>query len=227
MLKLYTGKTKDLFDNGDGTYTLKLKDDATGKDGVFDPGENQVGLSIEGLGRESLRLTKYYYELLAAQGVPTHLLDCDIEAVTMRVRPATVFGKGLEFVCRRRATGSFLKRYGAYASQGQELGYLVEVTLKDDDRKDPPITQDALAALGIMSAEEFNTCKVYTQQICKAIAEDLACKGLDLYDMKVEFARTTDGEIMLMDEISAGCMRVYKDSKWVQPMDLTAMILGA
>ena len=225
MTKLYTGKTKDVYDNGDGSYTLKLKDDATGKDGVFDPGENQVGLSIEGLGRESLRLTKYYYDMLAAQGVPTHLLDCDIEAVTMRVRPATVFGKGLEFVCRAKATGSFLKRYGAYAAQGQDLGHLVEVTLKDDDRKDPPIAQDALVALGIMTAEEFNTCKAYTQQISKAIAEDLACKGLELYDMKVEFARAADGEIMLMDEISAGCMRVYKDGEWVQPMDLTAMIL--
>lgn len=226
MKKLYTGKTKDVFDNGDGSYTLKFKDDATGKDGVFDPGENQVGLSIEGLGRESLRLTKYIYELLEARGVPTQLLSCDLEAATMRVRPATMFGKGLEFVCRRKATGSFLKRYGAYAAQGQELGCLVEVTLKDDDRADPPITQDALVALGIMFADDFNNCKELTQTICKIIAEDLACKGLDLYDMKVEFARTNNGEIMLIDEISAGSMRVYKGDAWVQPMDLTAMILG-
>ncbi|MCL2195532.1 MAG: phosphoribosylaminoimidazolesuccinocarboxamide synthase [Oscillospiraceae bacterium] len=226
MKKLYTGKTKDLFDNGDGSYTLKLKDDATGKDGVFDPGENQVGLSIEGLGRESLRLTKYTYELLAAQGVPTHLLDCDIDAVTMRVRPGSVFGKGLEFVCRARATGSFLKRYGAYAVQGQDLGYLVEVTLKDDDRADPPITEDALAALGLLTAEEFATCKALTQQICKAITADLACKGLDLYDMKVEFGRAADGEIMLIDEISAGCMRVYRGDELISPMDLGALILG-
>jgi len=226
MTKLYTGKTKDVYDNGDGSYTLKLKDDATGKDGVFDPGENQVGLSIEGLGRESLRLTKYTYDMLAAQGVPTHLLNCDIDAVTMRVRPGTVFGKGLEFVCRAKATGSFLKRYGAYAAQGQALGFLVEVTLKDDDRADPPITEDALIALDIMSAEDYNTCKTYTQQICKAIAEDLARKDLTLYDMKVEFGRAANGEIMLIDEISAGSMRVYKGDEWVQPMDLTAMILG-
>ncbi|MCL2532150.1 MAG: phosphoribosylaminoimidazolesuccinocarboxamide synthase [Oscillospiraceae bacterium] len=226
MKKIYTGKTKDVFDNGDGSYTLKFKDDATGKDGVFDPGENQVGLSIEGLGRESLRLTKYIYELLEAQGVPTQLLDCDLDAATMRVRPAAIFGCGIEFVCRCKATGSFLKRYGAYAQQGQDLGYLVEVTLKDDDRKDPPITKDSLVVLGIMSAADFDICKALTQQICKILAENLACKGLDLYDMKVEFARTTNGDIMLIDEISAGSMRVYKDDQWVQPMDLTAMILG-
>jgi len=226
MKLLYTGKTKDVFDNGDGSYTLKLKDDATGKDGVFDPGENQVGLSIEGLGRESLRLTKYYYELLSAQGVPTHLLDCDIDAVTMRVRPATVFGQGLEFVCRRLATGSFIKRFGAYASHGQVLDNLVEVTLKDDDRLDPPITKDALVALNLMTDAQFETCKALTKKIANVLADDLQRKGLELYDMKFEFGQADNGEIMLIDEISGGCMRVYQGDKIIEPMALTKLILG-
>ena len=48
MRKVYTGKTKDVFALEDGNYLLKFKDDCTGKDGVFDPGENSVGLTIEG-----------------------------------------------------------------------------------------------------------------------------------------------------------------------------------
>ncbi|MCL2038225.1 phosphoribosylaminoimidazolesuccinocarboxamide synthase, partial [Candidatus Saccharibacteria bacterium] len=60
MKLIYSGKTKDVFENDDGQYVLKLKDDATGKDGVFDPGENSVALSIEGLGRGSLKLSKYF-----------------------------------------------------------------------------------------------------------------------------------------------------------------------
>jgi len=223
---IYKGKTKDLFDNGDGSYTLKVKDDATGKDGVFDPGENQVGLSIEGLGRASLRITKYFYEMLAAQGVPTHLISCDIDEVTMRVRPAKYFGNGLEFVCRVTAGGSFIRRYGAYATPGQNLGYLVEVTLKDDERKDPPITKDALAVLGIMNEEEFETCKALTKKIAQILQQDLAQKGLVLADMKFEFGRASCGEILLMDEISAGCMRVFKNGEIVEPMQLTKLILG-
>jgi len=223
---VYTGKTKDVFENPDGSYTLKLKDDATGKDGVFDPGENAVGLSIEGLGRESLRLTKYYFDKLTAAGIPNHLLDCDIDAVTMRVKPAAVFGKGLEFICRRVADGSFVRRYGAYVKSGADLNYFVEATLKDDERGDPPVTQEALALLGILSAEDYETCRKRTRQITKLVAADLAAKGVELHDIKFEFGRDQSGEIMLIDEISGGCMRAYKDGVAVAPMALTKYILA-
>ena len=224
MKLIYTGKTKDVYENPDGTYTLALKDDATGKDGVFDPGENTVGLTIKGLGRESLRLTKYYFEKLIANRIPTHYIDCDLDQVTMRVRPAEMFGKGLEFVCRVYADGSFIRRYGAYANKGDFLDYLVEVTLKDDDRADPPITKDALVTLGILTAEEYETCKTYTQAITKQIAADLAEKGLTLHDIKFEFGKNGE-EIFLIDEISGGCMRAYKGGTAIAPMELTKLIL--
>ena len=57
MRKVYTGKTKDVFALEDGNYLLKFKDDCTGKDGVFDPGENSVGLTIEGVGDVNLRMS--------------------------------------------------------------------------------------------------------------------------------------------------------------------------
>jgi len=222
---LYTGKTKDVYDKGDGTYILALKDDATGKDGVFDPGENAVALSIEGLGRASLALTRYFFERLAGANIPTHYIDSDLDAVTMQVRPATVFGQGLEFVCRVAADGSFVRRYGAYVKPGVPLDFLVEVTLKDDAREDPLITKDALVTLGILSAEEYETCKAYTQKITKLIADVLAAKGLSLHDIKFEFGKCDD-EILLIDEISGGCMRVSKDGQAVSPMDLAKLILA-
>jgi len=220
----FSGKTKDVFENPDGSYTLKLKDDATGKDGVFDPGENAVGLTIQGLGRESLKITRYYFDLLAEAGIPTHFLDCDMEEVSMRVRPAEVFGRGVEFICRRRADGSFIRRYGAYIDPGAPLDYLVEVTLKDDARADPPITKDALLELGILSEVAYETCKALTREITRLIAADLSKKGLELHDIKFEFGRSGD-EILLIDEISGGCMRAYKDGVPVAPMELTKFIL--
>ena len=223
---IYEGKTKNVFSNPDGTYTLKLKDDATGKDGVFDPGENAVGLSIEGLGRESLKLTKYFFDKIISEGIPTHFLGCDIDAVTMDVKPANVFGKGVEFICRKSAGGSFVKRYGAYAETGQDLDYLVEVTLKDDNRGDPLITKDSLVRLGIMTKDEFKICKKMTKQITKIIFDDLLTKGLVLQDLKFEFGKSADGEIMLIDEISAGCMRVLRGNEIVPPMELGQLVLG-
>ena len=221
---IYVGKTKDVYDNQDGTYTLKLKDDATGKDGVFDPGENSVGLQIEGIGRESLRVSKYYFEKLKDSGIPTHYVDSDLEEVTMKVKPVTPFGEGVEFICRCKADGSFLRRYGGYATFGLDLDYFVEVTLKDDERQDPPINKDALVRLKIMTEVEYETCKNLTVQATKLIEEDLNEKGLTLFDLKFEFG-LYNGEVLLIDEISAGCMRVYKDGVKVPPLELGKYIL--
>ena len=59
MKLVYTGKTKNVFALENGNYLLKFKDDCTGKDGVFDPGENAVGLTIEGVGDVNLRMSIY------------------------------------------------------------------------------------------------------------------------------------------------------------------------
>lgn len=225
MELVYQGKTKDVYNNGDGTLTLKLKDDATGKDGVFDPGENTVGLTIDGLGRESLRVSEYYFKLLEKKGIPTHFIACDVEKATMRVKPARAFGKGLEFVCRVRADGSFVKRYGAYVKHGENLDFLVEVTIKDDGRGDPPLTEDTLTTLGIMTPEDFALCRKLTKEAAAIINENLAAKDLLLADIKFEFGKSGD-KILLMDEISAGCMRVYKNDKIVEPMNLGIFILN-
>ncbi|MCL2223430.1 MAG: phosphoribosylaminoimidazolesuccinocarboxamide synthase [Defluviitaleaceae bacterium] len=224
MKLIYQGKTKDVYDKGEGILTLKLKDDATGKDGVFDPGENTVGLSIDGLGRESLRLTAHYFELLTKAGVPNHYVSSDIEEATMDVRAATTFGKGLEFICRVYADGSFLRRYGEYINDNEYLNYFVETTLKDDARQDPPITKDALDILDIMPPHEYETCKFLSRKIAMLISDDLKKHGLELHDIKFEFAKCGN-EILLIDEISAGCMRVYKDGKIVPPMDIGKLVL--
>ena len=105
MKKIYTGKTKDVFELENGNVLLKFKDDCTGKDGVFDPGENTVGLTIEGIGRENLKTSIYYFELLKQAGIKTHYVSANIEESTMEVLPGKVFGHGLEVICRLVATG--------------------------------------------------------------------------------------------------------------------------
>ena len=226
MKKLYEGKTKDVYELENGNVLLKFKDDCTGKDGVFDPGENTVGLTIEGIGRANLETSILFFELLKDAGIKTHYVGADLDNATMEVLPAKVFGKGLEVICRLKATGSFIRRYGAYIEDGAALeGGYVETTLKDDAKGDPLITSEGLAALGIMSQEMFNDMKAQTLKITKLVADKLAEKNLDLYDIKFEFGYN-NGEVILIDEIASGNMRVYKDGKIVEPMELTKIILG-
>ena len=226
MEKIYVGKTKDVYKLENGNVMLKFKDDCTGKDGVFDPGENTVGLTIEGIGKANLETSIHFFEILKEAGIKTHYVNADLENATMEVLPATVFGKGLEVICRLVATGSFIRRYGDYMEDGTPLpGGYVETTLKDDDRGDPLITNDALAALGIMNLDMYESMKAQTLKITQIVAEDLKKKGLDLYDIKFEFGYNND-EVILIDEIASGNMRVYKDGKIVDPVDLTNIILG-
>lgn len=227
MRLIYKGKTKDVYDLEDGNCLLQFKDDVTGEDGVFDPGANTVGLSIDGIGKASLRLTKFFFEKLNKKEIPTHYIDANIDNNTMTVLPAKMFGKGVEVICRYRAVGSFLKRYGMYASEGQPLDAYVEVTLKDDNRQDPLITADALEILDIMTKEEYKVLKDLTKKVGKVVKDELEEKGLELYDIKFEFGRVgKDNHIALIDEISGGNMRVYKDGKYVDPLNLEKLMLS-
>ena len=226
MKKLYTGKTKDVYELENGNVLLKFKDDCTGKDGVFDPGENTVGLTIDGIGKENLKTSIYYFELLKQAGIKTHYVSANVEESTMEVLPGKVFGHGLEVICRLVATGSFIRRYGEYIKDGTVLenGY-VECTFKNDAKGDPLVTAEGLEALGVMSMELFNSMKEQTLKITKIVADDLASIGLQLWDIKFEFGYNNN-EVILIDEIASGNMRVYKDGKIVDPIELTKLILN-
>ncbi len=224
MKTIYEGKTKNVYGLENGNVLLKFKDDCTGKDGVFDPGENSVGLTIEGIGKANLITSIHYFELLKKAGIKTHYISANIEDATMEVLPATVFGHGLEVICRLVATGSFIRRYGEYIEDGTPLeGGYVECTFKNDAKGDPLVTSEGLAALGVMSTEMFNSMKEQTLKITKIVADDLKTLGLDLWDIKFEFGYN-NGEVILIDEIASGNMRVYKDGKIVDPVELTKII---
>lgn len=226
MEKIYQGKTKDVYKLENGNVLLKFKDDCTGKDGVFDPGENSVGLTIEGIGKANLETSIKFFEILKEAGIKTHYVSADVDNATMEVLPATVFGHGLEVICRLKATGSFIRRYGDYIADGTVLeGGYVETTFKDDAKGDPLVTKDALVALGVMSGEMYDSMKEQTLKITHIVADELAKKGLDLYDIKFEFGYNNN-EVILIDEIASGNMRVYKDGKIVEPVELTKIILG-
>ncbi len=227
MKLIYKGKTKDIYDKGDGLCLLKFKDDVTGTNGVFEPGADTVALSIKGAGRASLRISKYFFEKINAAGFCSHYVSADLEANTMTVKRAEMFGDGVEVILRYRAVGSFVRRYGKYCKEGDRLASYVEMTLKDDMRNDPLITAEGLEILNIMDKTEYAKLVVLTKQIGLLVKDILAADNLELYDIKFEFGKLgKDKNIALIDEISGGNMRVYRAGEFVGPLELEKILLG-
>lgn len=225
MELVYTGKTKNVYALENGNYMLKFKDDCTGKDGKFDPGENSVGLTIEGVGRVNLRMSVYFFEKLKAAGIKTHYVSANLDDCTMEVLHARVFGHGLEVICRRKAVGSFIRRYGEYIENGADLPCYVETTFKDDAKGDPLVTKDGLVALGVMTDAQYDSLKEQTQRITMLVQEEMAKRGMELYDIKFEFGYVGD-EVILIDEIASGNMRVYKNGEYIEPMTLSELFFA-
>ena len=223
---VYTGKTKNVYALENGNYLLKFKDDCTGKDGVFDPGENSIGLTIEGVGDVNLRMSIYFFEKINAAGIRTHFISADLNNTTMEVLPAKVFGKGLEVICRYKAVGSFYRRYSDYVEEGADLPAYVEMTFKNDEKGDPLVTKDGLVVLGVMTEEQYDAIREMTKQITKIVADEMAARGMVLYDIKFEYGYDADGKVMLIDEIASGNMRVYKDGKYIDPMTLSELFFA-
>lgn len=223
---VYTGKTKNVYALDNGNYLLKFKDDCTGKDGVFDPGENSVGLTIDGVGDVNLRMSIYFFEKINAAGIATHYISADLDNTTMEVVPAKPFGKGLEVICRHKAVGSFFRRYSDYVEEGADLPAYVEMTFKNDEKGDPLVTKDGLVVLGVMTDAQYDDMKAMTQKITQIVADDLKEKGMILYDIKFEFGYDESGKVILIDEIASGNMRVYKDGQYIDPMTLSKLFFA-
>jgi len=209
------GKTKDVLVNNDGTCTFTFKDDACGEDGVFNPGANAVGLTIDGKGRASLLLSRHFFPLLTEGGVSNHYISANLENGTMTCRHLKILP--VEFIWRDKAWGSFCKMYGA--EQGYPLGGLVEATLKDDALGDPRLNREACVLLGKMTDQQYEECDALTRKIGGILQKELAKYDYTLIDFKVEFGLDASGQIRLADEVSGDIWRVLdKTSKSVDPV---------
>lgn len=222
MRKIGEGKTKTVFAQGPDQILLLFKDTVTGTDGLWDPGGNQVVGQVAGKGQTALKMSSYFFKLLEKAGIPTHYLQSNLAEKTMLVKRAATFGAGLEFICRLKATGSFVRRYGQYVEENQKLDYLVEITLKDDLRGDPLINEASIVQLQLMTPAELEIAEGYTKKIAKIIAEAYQAWGLELIDLKLEFGRIA-GQIVLIDEISGDNMRVRKEGQPLGPQELAEL----
>lgn len=210
MKILYNGKTKDVLANEEtGEVCLLFKDDATGEDGVFDPGSNTVGGSVEGKGKIGLKISQYFFELMEKNGIPTHYLGADIDAGLMKVRNLTV--PKLEFVLRYFTAGSMCRRFTLEDGIPFEPPYL-EVTLKDDDQGDPLISERLCILKGILVENQYDEGLDILTRVGDVLRKELAGMGLTLIDLKIEIGYDEDGKMYVVDEITPDIWRVKDEN---------------
>jgi len=206
MKALYNGKTKTLLtDEQTGDVYLFFKDDATGENGVFDPGSNTVGGSVDGKGKIGLKISQHFFELLEKNGIPTHYLGADLAEGLMQVRNLTV--PKLEFVLRYYTAGSMCRRFTLEEGTPFDPPYL-EVTLKDDDQGDPLITERLCIMKGFLKEGQYDAALVLLEKVGTVLKKELAGMGLTLIDFKIEIGYDENGQIYVVDEITPDIWRV-------------------
>jgi len=210
MKTLYSGKTKDVLVNEENnTVYLLFKDSATGENGVFDPGSNTVGGSVEGKGKIGLAITSYFFELMEKNGVPTHYLGLDLEKNLMQVRKLTV--PPLEFVLRYFTAGSMCRRFTIEEGIPFEPPYL-EVTLKNDEQGDPLISERLCLMKGILKEGQYDEALNVLVSVGEVLKAELASMNLTLIDFKIELGYDENGKIYVADEITPDIWRVKDEN---------------
>lgn len=224
MKELYDGKTKTVLKDEDtGNVFLLFKDSATGEDGVFDPGSNTVGGSVEGKGKIGLRISTHFFELMKENNIPTHYMDADLDKGLMQVKSLTV--PPLEFVLRYYTAGSMCRRFTLEEGIPFDPPYL-EVTLKDDEQGDPLITERLCLMKGILKEGQYEGALKLLVKVGDVLRKELANMNLTLLDFKIELGYDESGNMYVVDEITPDIWRV-KDEQGNIPnqIDCAGIIL--
>ncbi len=224
MKTIYDGKTKTVLTDDSGKVYLLFKDDATGENGMFDPGSNTVGGSVAGKGQAGLEISSHFFELMENSGIPTHYLGSDLEEGLMQVRELTVFP--LEFVLRYYTAGSMCRRFSLDENIAFDPPY-PEVTLKDDEQGDPIISERLCLMKGILSDGQYGEALGILESVGEVLKKELLKMDLTLIDFKIEIGCDEAGKMYVVDEISPDIWRVRdKNGDTPNQIDCAKLILN-
>ena len=197
--QLYEGKAKKVFATNDPDLVIvDYKDDATAFNG------EKKG-TIVGKGAINNKMTNYMFKLLEKEGIPTHLVEeiSDRETIVKKVEIVP-----LEVIVRNVAAGSFSKKLGI--EEGTKLKQpTLEFSYKCDELGDPFINKYYALGLGLATEEEIEDITKYAFKVNEFMLGFFKNIGIDLIDFKIEFGKTSDGEIVLADEVSPDTCRLW------------------
>ena len=191
---LYEGKAKKVYATNDPELVIvSYKDDATALDGL------KKG-TISGKGAINNRMSNFLCRLLQKHGIQTHFVEelSDRETVVKKVSIVP-----LEVIIRNISAGSFAKRYGV--KEGIVFKEpTIEFSYKNDDLHDPLINSYHAVALELADRREIEIIKNTAFKI-----NDILKEYFLSLNVRLEFGRLPNGEIVLADEISPDTCRFW------------------
>jgi len=209
--KLAEGKTKIIYAHPTDPALAYMvhKDSITAGDGA----RRNI---IEGKGALSCRTTSNVFKLLSRAGVPTHFIEKP-DDTTMMVRRCRMIP--LEVVMRRIATGSYLKRHPEVAEGMRFDPLLVEFFLKDDARHDPQIMPEEITREGIASGAEVEAMAACGRKTFEVLELSWSRQDVTLVDLKIEFGRDADGNLLVADVIDNDSWRIWPGGQREKMLD--------
>ena len=205
---LYEGKAKQVYATDDpNTIIMYFKDDATAFNGI-------KKAQIEDKGMLNNKITTIIFNRLIKAGIKTHYIKTlnDREQLCKKVSIVP-----LEVIVRNIIAGSMSKRLNIPEGT-KPVNTIFELCYKDDALGDPLINDHHAVALGAVTYKELDEIYTMLKKINEELQSMFAQIGVTLVDFKVEFGKTADGEIVLADEISPDCCRLW-DSKTNEKLD--------
>ncbi len=196
---LYEGKAKQVFTTDDkDLIIIHYKDAAT----AFN---NIKKATIEHKGELNNAISTLIFEQLAAAGIKSHYIETlnDRDQLCRRVDIIPI-----EVIVRNIVAGSMAQRLGIEEGT-KPANTIFDICYKKDELGDPLINDHHAVALGAVTYEELDQIYAMTAQINDALTAMFAKMNITLVDFKIEFGRTSSGEIILADEVSPDTCRLW------------------
>lgn len=196
---IYEGKAKKIFETSDPNHLLMEYKDSLTAFNALKKGQ------FEGKGMLNCLISTHLFKLLSKNKIPHHWIRTENSNKMVVIKTKII---PLEVVIRNDIAGSLAKKLNI--EEGTPLRHpIVELYYKDDALGDPFVNDEHAIAFKWVEKDQLTQMKYLALSINQILISNFANVGLRLVDFKLEFGLDKTGTLVLADEISPDCMRLW------------------
>jgi len=196
---LFDGNEKQIFATTDENYVVvHFKDVTTAYGGV-------KRARFKGIGCVNNDITSILFSELEKAGIPTHFIGRYSEREMLCLKVANI---PVEVIVHNRIAGTLARKLGMEEGLRPKKP-VIDIRYNNRSLGKPMINGDMAVALGLVSEEEMNRMHSVAEAANDVLKPLFESVGIDLIDFKIEFGRTSDGRLVVSDELSPDRCRLW------------------